>query len=75
MVKDPSVGGGERSATPRNVHWECLNYALRRVKSKNRGDTYVISMRRASNEWDAATFTFVIQYTSSTEYIYWFSRG
>lgn len=74
MVADPNIGGGHRTWTPINEHWECLNFIIRRLRPV-RGDTYVISIRRPSIDLDTLNFTFVIEFTSSTQYIYWFSRG
>jgi hypothetical protein len=47
MLADPNIGGGFRTSTPGNVHWECLNHILPSLESKNRGDTYLITITRA----------------------------
>jgi len=78
MVADPNIGGGKRTWTPEKEHWECLNYIISMLKPK-KGDTYVISINRPisrpGNYFDTVIYTFVIEFTSSTQYIYWFSRG
>jgi len=80
MVADPNIGGGERTWTPEKSHWECLNYIISLLRPK-RGDTYVITIRRPSRAtniydyFDEVKYTFVIEFTSPTQYFYWFSRG
>jgi len=74
MVADPNIGGGRRNWTPDHEHWECLNYIIGMLNPK-KGDTYVINISRPGNVFDNVIYTFVIEFTSSTQYIYWFSRG
>jgi len=76
MIADPNIGGGERPWTPDKAHLECLNYIIGMLKPK-KGDTYVITIRRPTYSWNTllygVRYTFVIEFTSSTQYIYWFS--
>jgi hypothetical protein len=65
----PETGANDREAVPNNIHWECINYVLRRWVPHT-GDTLVISMTPAGGNY--STFNFVCEFTSATQYKYWF---
>lgn len=72
-------GWGYRTWTPEKHHWECLNYIIDRLRPV-KGATYSITIRRPGNAqtWDEfldiTSYSFIIEFTSPTQYIYWFSR-
>jgi len=74
---DPKDGNGGKTWTPEREHWECLNYIISLLRP-NSGDTYVIGITRPGNPWDmpwdTVLYTFVIEFTSTTQYKYWFIR-
>jgi hypothetical protein len=76
---DPNVGGGGRSRTPVRAHIECRDFILRSLQP-SKGQTYVIAISRPwygndINELkDWRNYWFVIEYTSATQYNFWFIR-
>jgi hypothetical protein len=67
---DIAVAWGGKGSKPSAVHWECLNYILRKYQTTT-GDTFVVTVTPG---WYRSTYMyrFVCEFTSATRYNYWF---
>jgi hypothetical protein len=68
FLAGPETGGGCTISVPNKIHWECLNYILSML-TPTKGDTFVVGIKKPGS---FTSFSFVCEFTSATQYNYWF---